>query len=230
MMNRKEPLYIYGPRGIKEFLRDNMKILKINPTFKVNIEYLGNNKTFEFENYLVRTIKNNHDRYSYSISIEEKPRPGKFNPELAIRDKIPVAFWRTLKSGKNIVINGKIIDYRKYVSPPYLGRKVVISGDTRPFKGLIRLARNADVLIHEATFANDKKERSIETKHSTAQEAAVIAKSANVKILIITHFSARYEDVGVLVNEARKIFPATFAADDFMRIEIPPSKRQLKSS
>lgn len=228
MLRREDPLYIYGPKGIKEFLHKNMEILDIRPTFKINIEYLGDNKIFEFKNYIVRSIKNIHSKYSYSILIEEKPRPGKFNPDLAIKDKIPVKFWKKLKNGEDIILNGKIIRHQKYVSPPYLGRKIVISGDTRPSNKLIKYSKNADILIHEATFASDKKERSIETRHSTATEAAQIAKKANVKILIITHFSARYEDIDILVHEAKKIFPATFAAEDFMRIDVPPSRKVIR--
>jgi ribonuclease Z len=230
LFKRDIPLDIYGPRGIKQFLNINMSLLDIEPEFMINIHYLSDGSIYDMGEYTLHAIKNEHCKYSYSIAIVEKPRPGKFNPEKASKDRIPVEYWGRLKKGEDIEINGKIYYAKNYVSPPYRGRKIVISGDTRPFRKMIKFSKEADVLIHEATFANDKIDRSIETKHTTAIEAAKIAKAANVKVLILTHFSARYEDASILVEEARKIFPAVFAAEDFMRIEVPLPKKHLESS
>lgn len=227
LFKRRETLKIYGPLGIKRFLDCNIRVLDIKPSFKIDINYLADGKVFDCIDYKIKAIKNTHAKYSYSLIIEEKSRPGRFNPKKAIEDGIPVKFWKDLKLGKDVIIDGKVYRYQDYVGPPLKGRKIVISGDTRPFNKLINLAKNADVLIHEATFASDKKNRSRETLHSTAEEAAIIAKKARVKILILTHFSARYNDVKIILDEARKIFPATFAAEDLMKIEIPFPKRLI---
>lgn len=229
LFKKETPLEIYGPRGIKQFIHANMRILDIEPTFPIYIHYLRDGSEYDLGEYVIKSIKNEHCMFSYSIAIEEKPRPGKFNPERAKADGIPVEYWSKLKRGEDMEISGKVYRARNYVTPPYRGRKIVISGDTRPFKKMVKFSKNADILIHEATFANDKIDRSIETKHTTAVEAARIAKEANVKVLILTHFSARYDDASILVEEARKIFPSVFAAEDFMRIEIPIPKRHLEA-
>lgn len=230
MLRRTEPLQIYGPRGIRRFITENMRMLNIRPTYPLVINYLSDGRVFDFGEYVVKVARNEHDRYSYALCIEEKPRPGRFDPEKAERDGIPKHLWRLLKQGRTVTLeDGRVVDYRRYVSPPLRGRKVVISGDTRPCRRIVSLARDADVLIHDATFASDRAERGVETGHSTAEEAAIVAREANVKVLILTHFSARYENVDRLVREARRIFPATFAAEDFMRVEVPPSRRPIRT-
>jgi ribonuclease Z len=227
MLGRSEPLEVYGPRGIRGFISSNLRSLDIKLTFPLKIRYLSDGACFDFGRYVVRAVRGEHGRYSYALAVEEKPRPGSLDIERVVRDGIPRNYWRMLKAGRDIVLGGRVYRASDYLTPPYRGRKVVISSDTRPSERIIRFARGADVLIHEATFSEDKLERSIETLHSTAREAAEVARRAGVKILILTHFSARYEDVAGLVEEAREVFPATFAAEDFLRFEIPPSRRHL---
>jgi ribonuclease Z len=104
---------------------------------------------------------------------------------------------------------------------PRSGRKIVYTGDTGPSKAIIELAKNSDLLIHEATFENEMEERALEDGHSTPNIAAKTAKAANVKRLILTHISARYKNVNMLVQQAKKIFTNTDVAEDFLKIDLP---------
>ena len=130
--------------------------------------------------------------------------------------------WHTLQDGKKVkLINGRIVKPQEVLDPPRLGRKIVIAGDTKPSDNIARLARGADVLVHEATFAEELIERAHDDLHSTPSGAASVAKKARIKRLVLTHVSARYGDPKVLLEEARKVFPNTIVAEDFMKIEVP---------
>ena len=110
------------------------------------------------------------------------------------------------------------------MDPPRSGRKIVYSGDTSPSEKIINLARDADVLIHEATFADDLTERAAEEGHTTASQAADVARKAGVELLVLTHISSRYDDSKLLLEEARAVFPDTRLAEDFMKIDVPLHK------
>jgi ribonuclease Z len=118
--------------------------------------------------------------------------------------------------------DGRVIDPATLVGPTRYGRRVVITGDTRPCDATVELARGADLLVHEATFAEEESERARETGHSTAREAAEVAARAGARRLVLTHLSARYtRDPSDLEREARAVFPATSIARDGMEIDVP---------
>jgi len=171
LLGRRDPLEIYAPYGIKQFIKCNTMYLNIKLPFKLKIRYLANKRIFDCGPYVIESLKNKHLKYSYSIAIIEKPRKGKFNPNKALKDGVPKKYWKLLKAGIDVEVNGRIYYSKDYVSPPFRGRKIVISGDTRPFKALISFAKEADVLIHEATFSSRDVDKSIQTYHSTAKEA-----------------------------------------------------------
>jgi len=131
--------------------------------------------------------------------------------------------WGRLHRGETIELpDGRQVDATMLVGEPRTGRRVVISGDTRPTAALQALATGADILVHEATFGDDEAARAIETGHSTAREAAQLAHDAGVRRLLLTHFSARYSrDPGDLVTQAQEVFPHTVAARDGLEIDIP---------
>jgi ribonuclease Z len=131
--------------------------------------------------------------------------------------------WGRLHRGETIELSdGRRVDATMLVGAPRAGRRVVISGDTRPTDALRAMAANADILVHEATFGDDEAARAVETGHSTAREAAEIARDAGVRRLLLTHFSARYSrDPGDLVVQAQSVFAATVAARDGLEIDIP---------
>lgn len=221
LMGREEPLEIYGPKGVSEWVVGSIILLHFLPTYPIRISVVGEGTILEEREYSIRALRVNHSVETYAYSLEEKPRPGKFNPNRARELGIPIKLWKRLQMGEKVVVGGRAIDPSEVVSPPRRGRKVVISGDTRPSDRLAEFARGADVLVHEATYSDDLGDRAEETLHSTAREAAEVARRAGVGLLILTHFSARYPDVRGMLKEAREVFPNTIAATDLLRIPVP---------
>jgi ribonuclease Z len=118
--------------------------------------------------------------------------------------------------------DGRVIEPSVLVGPQRPGRTVIVTGDTRPCAATIEASRGADILVHEATFGDEEAERAVETGHSTAREAATVAREANVRSLLLTHFSARYSrDAGDLEREARQVFAKTLIGKDGMEIDVP---------
>ncbi|MEM2336600.1 MAG: MBL fold metallo-hydrolase, partial [Candidatus Bathyarchaeia archaeon] len=164
----------------------------------------------------------NHVIPSLAYALVEKPRPGKFYPEKARALGVPEGpLWSKLQHGNEVRLpNGKIVKPEDVMGPPRPGRKIVYTGDTRPFEGLAAFAADADLLIHDATLDDELAERAYEDGHSTPSQAAENAKNSRAKLLILTHISARYENPKVLLKQARKIFKKTQVAEDFMTLEI----------
>jgi ribonuclease Z len=165
--------------------------------------------------------------------ISEEERKGRFNPELATELGIPEGpLWGRIHRGESITLeNGQVIPPSVLVGETRPGRKVVITGDTRPCAATILAAQDADLLVHESTFGDEEAARAIETGHSTAREAAQVAKMAGVRKLVLTHVSARYtRDALELETEARSVFPASRVARDGLEIDVPFREVGIKSS
>src|SRR5260221_345803 len=158
------------------------------------------------------------------FAVVEEIRKGRFNPDRARELGVPEGpLWGEIHRGRPVTLDdGRVIDPSELVGAPRAGRKVVITGDTRPCQGTIDAARDADVLVHEATFGDEEAERAVETGHSTAREAAIVARDANVGTLVLVHFSARYSrDASDLGKEAREVFENTAVGKDGMEIDVP---------
>jgi len=153
----------------------------------------------------------------------EKPRPGKFYPEKAKALGVPEGeLWSKLQHGDKIKLpNGRVISPDDVMGSPRQGRKIVYTGDTRPFKGFAKFAASADLIIHEATFDDTLSEKAEVDGHSTPGQAAEEAKKAKAKKLVLTHISARYPDAQLLLEQAQKLFKNTLVAEDFMELELP---------
>jgi ribonuclease Z len=161
---------------------------------------------------------------SLGYSLVEEDRKGRFNPELARELGIVEGpLWGQIHRGIAVTLDdGRVIEPSVLVGEKRPGRTVVITGDTRPCAATIEASRGADLLIHEATFGDDEAERAVETGHSTAREAAQVAREAGVRRLVLTHISARYSrDAHELAVEARQVFPETIAGKDGSEIEVP---------
>ena len=224
LLDRGKKLDIYGPQGIKRFLEDIRETVQFVLTFPVEIhEILETGTVCEEEEYIVEAVWANHVIPNVAYALVEKPRPGRFYPEKAKVLGVPEGpLWSKLQHGHKVKLSdGRIIKPEDVTGPVRTGRKIVYTGDTRPFRGFVKFAANADLLIHDATLNDELGERAEEDGHSTPAQAAINAKRAKVKRLVLTHISARYEDTNPLLKKARKIFKNTEVAEDFMQIEIP---------
>lgn len=221
MQNRTEPLEIFGPPGIEEFVTANIKMLGFVPPFLTSISTVSQGTVISNSEYEIRACKASHTITSFSYILHEKSRPGRFSTENAKRLNIPKGpLWGILQSGDEVVVEGNIIKPEQVLGEARPGKRIGISGDTTPSADLERFFAKCDYLIFDATFLDEQRRRAAETRHSTAAQAAALAKAAGVKKLILTHFSARYKDDGQHVAEAQKIHPAVIAASDMLEIQI----------
>jgi ribonuclease Z len=223
LQGRERKLDIYGEPRVREFLRENMRIVNFILTFDIDIHTIEKDGVVVRENdYEVRCCSANHSVPSYAYCVEEFDRPGVFDIGEVKRLGIPEGeLYSRLQHGQDIRHGDTLVKSSQVVGPPRKGRKVGISGDTRPNAELERFFQNCDVLVFESTYSRDKQQKAIENWHSTATEAAVLAKNAGVKKLFLTHFSARYNETAVLVNEAASVHGNVEAAEDLKAVEIP---------
>ena len=221
LQNRTESVEIFGPDGIDEFIAANIKILNFGLSFPVLISRVNEGLIVDEKDYSVFANDASHGIPAFSFRFDEKERPGEFFPENAKALEIPEGkLWRELQMGNSIEIDGKEILSSQVTGKRRPGRKIGVSGDTRPTDELVEFFRNCDYLSFDSTFADELKEKAVEANHSTAKEAAELAEKANVSTLILTHFSARYNDESVLLEEAKKIHDNTIAAKDLLDVNI----------
>lgn len=221
LQHRTEPIEIYGPDGIEEFIGQNIRILNFGLSFPVMITAIKPGLVCEEKTYYVYTQDAEHSVSAFSFLFEEKEKPGKFDVERAKSLGIPEGpLWRELQLGNDVKVGSRTVKSSEVVGQKRPGKKIGISGDTRPTKKLEEFFKNCDYLTFDCTFSDKLKDKAVETFHSTAKEAAVFAKNANVSNLILTHFSARYKDEEELLKEAKEIHGSVFAAKDLLEIEI----------
>ena len=221
MQNRTESLEIFGPKGIDEFLAANIKILNFGLSFSILITIVNEGKIYENNKFLIHASKANHSITAFSYLFEEKDKPGRFNVEKAKELGIPEGeLWNKLQNGENITNNRKIIRPDQVLGKKRPGKKIGISGDTMPTKELEEFFRECDYLVFDSTFLDEEKQKAQDTCHSTAKQAAELGKNANVKNLILTHFSARYKDEIRHKTEAEQIHNSVITAKDLLEVEI----------
>jgi ribonuclease Z len=219
------PLHIYGPVGLLKVKEAIFNLGYFSVDFPIMIHEISNNgskieNVVETEKYIVECIKTHHNVINLSYSFYEKKKP-RFLREKAINLGVkPGSDFGKLHNGGEVEVDGKIIKAKEVLGPSRSGVKIVYSGDTAPCEGIIELARNADILIHESTYKNEDSDKAINNAHSTSSQVAKIAKQANVVRLILTHISTRYTKIDDLKDEALKIFKNTEVAYDLMNIEL----------
>ncbi len=225
LQGRTEPLRLWGPRGAKRMLKRAEEFGFDRLTFPLQISEIEPGARLARKGYAVVAVAVDHGgSASLGYVVEEDIRKGRFHPDRAREMGIPEGpLWGRIHRGEEVTLDdGRLVQPSELVGEPRPGRKVVITGDTRPCDGTIEMSRGADLLVHEATFGAEEAERAAETGHSTAAEAAEVARSAGVRRLALTHVSARYSrDTGELEREARTIFPETLMARDGMEIDVP---------
>jgi ribonuclease Z len=216
LRDRRSPLTVYGPPGT-EALMGAMRIVYGRLRYPFEVVDLEAGEAVDFDGYEVTAFNVRHRSHAFGYAIVEDPRPGRFDAELATR--LGVAFgpdFGRLQRGE--VVDG--VRPEQVVGPGRPGRKVVLSGDTAPCEMLRVAAHQADVLVHEATFTEEERERALETGHSTARQAAELARDAEVRLLVLTHLSTRYAG-GEIRDEARAIFDRTEVPRDFDSVDVP---------
>ena len=224
LLDRKQKLDVYGPVGIKAFVEAISATVQFLLTFPIEIHEINEEGVVcKEKEYEVKAARTDHVIPSLAYALIEKPRPGRFNPKKAETLGVPEGpLWSKLQHGEKVkTLAGRIVKPEQVVGSPRPGRKIVYSGDTRPTKTLLKLAEDADLLIHEATFDDELMDKAIEDGHSTPSQAAETAKKAKVKRLILTHLSSRYKNAQPLLKQARKIFSNVAIAEDFMEIKVP---------
>jgi ribonuclease Z len=200
-----------------------MRIMNFQLIFDLNVHIIEEEGVIaKGADYQISCSQAYHSVPAYSFCVMEFDRPGKFNIQEAKRLGIPEGkLYHDLQHGNNITIDGKTVVSSQVVGPARSGRKIGISGDTRPTEKLQHFFNGCDLLIYESTFGQDEYAKALESFHSTATEAALLAKSSSVKKLYLTHFSARYDDSAYLIKEARRIYNNTEAAEDLKVVDVP---------
>jgi ribonuclease Z len=217
---RKEPLHIFGPPGLSEFV-DNIKNLGYFAlTFEIIVHEVTDGIVYNQEDYYISCCRTEHSVINLAYSINEKRSP-KFLKKRALKCGVkPGPDFGKLQRGIPVLVGEIIIKPEQVLGEDRTGRKIIYSGDTRSCPQLIEFSMDADLLIHESTFNNSHTDKAYETGHSTAAMAAELAKNANVKQLILTHISTRYKDSKTLEKEALEVFENSSVAEDMMVVEV----------
>jgi ribonuclease Z len=216
LRDRQAPLTVYGPPGTVALMRA-MRIVYGRLRYPFEVVDLEPGDAVAHDGYEVAAFNVRHRGRAFGYAIVEEPRPGRFDAELATR--LGVEFgpdFGRLQRGE--VVDG--VHPEQVVGPERPGRKLVLSGDTGPCEMLGVAAHEADVLVHEATFTDEEHERALQTGHSTARQAAELAREADVRLLVLTHLSTRYAG-GEIRDEARATFERTEVPRDFDSVEVP---------
>jgi len=225
LRGREVPIAIHGPPGLRELFGDLRRLMG-RVAFDVRLHELRPGDRVERDGYSVQAIALDHGVSAVGWALVEEERPGRFDDEKADALGVPFGPERgRLQQGEPVTLaDGTTVAPEQLIGPPRPGRTIVLAGDTAPSEHVVAAAREADLLVHEATFLDDERDRARETRHSTAGEAAAVALAAGVKLLALNHLSSRYFGSEV-ADEARAVFPATVVPRDFDVVEIPFAER-----
>ena len=224
LQGRTETLRIWGPRGLAQLMKRADAFGGERLTYQVEITEVTPGAPLKRKDYAIVPYAVDHRGVNaVGYALIEELRRGRFNPDLARELGVPEGpLWGKIHKGEAVTLDdGRVVEPSTLVGPTRTGRRVVLTGDTRPCGATIEMAQGADLLVHESTFGDEEAERAVETGHSTAREAAQVAAGAGVRRLVLTHFSARYSrDPSDLDREAREVFPHVTIARDGMEIEV----------
>ena len=220
LRGRDRPLTIHGPPGLTQ-LMELVRRMSGRPGFELRVVELRHGEVLERDGYRIAPVEVDHRGPALGYVVWEDERPGVFDPATAqAAGIIPGPEFGRLQRGETV--RGVAPD--AVMGPARRGRKLVLSGDTRPSESLVIAAAGADVLVHEATFAEEERGRASDNGHSTARQAAQLARDAEVRMLALNHVSTRHP-LGLLRDEARAVFPDTVVPRDFDTVEIPYHER-----
>ena len=224
LQGRTDALRLWGPKGAGRHLKRAEQFGVDRLTFPVEIQELDHHERVARKDFAIVPFAVEHGPGpAMGYALVEDDRKGRFDPEHARSLGIPEGpLWGRIHRGEEVTLpDGRVVQPSELVGPRRAGRTVVITGDTRPCESTVEAARGADLLVHEATFGDEEAERAVETGHSTAREAAIVAKRAGCRRLLLSHFSARYSrDAAELEAQARAEFPDVTIGKDGMQIEV----------
>jgi len=218
LLNRNTDLHIYGPKGIKEIIKLQLRLANSWTNYGLYFHELESNESeiiFEDEKVIVKTIPLQHRIYTNGFLFEEKIDARKLNTDAVQNYEIDKCYFQNIKNGKDITLDdGRVIGNEELTFDPAPPKSYAFCSDTAYNEAIIPLINGVDVLYHESTFLESEETLAGKTMHSTAKEAATIALKANVKQLVLGHYSTRYENISLFKEEAETIFPEVLLADD----------------
>jgi ribonuclease Z len=222
LLGRIKPLEIYGPPELIPYVKINQATINLGTTFKTTVYGINSGILFDADNLQVRAFEVDHRGLAFGYELTYQRPTGEFNPKEAKKLGVPKGpLWGQLADGKSVKLpDGKEISPEEVTGQKPLPLKIVYSGDTRPCDTLREAAKGANVLISEAMYTSEHSDLAEERGHMTAASAAQVAKTAGVQLLVLTHYSPRYENGEQIVKEARSIFPETLLASDMMRMKL----------
>lgn len=225
LRGRDVPITVYGPRGTRALL-GALGVVVGRVAYPLQVVELGPGESVGLEDYRIETFAVAHGTTAVGYALREDERPGRFDVSAAEALGVPSGPLRgALQRGEAVTLpDGRVVRPADVLGAPRRGRTVVITGDTAPAASVVEAAAGADVLVHEATFLAEERARAKETGHSTAAEAALVAREAEVGLLALTHLSARYPPSDV-ADEARQLFPRTVVPRDFDLLLVPLPER-----
>jgi ribonuclease Z len=225
ILSREKELHVYGPKGIKEVTLLQLKVSQSHAKYPIIFHELTSKESeliLEDDKVTVRTIPLNHRVYTNGYLFTEKEKPRKLHIDnINNYQEIDKADYNNIKAGRNITLStGEVILNSELTLPPVKPLSFAFCSDTVYKPDIIPIINNVDLLYHEATFLNDREDLAKKTKHTTSKQAAQIAKEANVKHLIIGHYSGRYKDISLFKKEAQEIFMNTELAEPGKKFKI----------
>ena len=225
-VDRDEPLYIYGPPKIAEYIETSRKVLDMYINYPIIVkEITAPCICHEGDGFYIRAFPLEHTKTCVGYTLEELPRPGEFHPEKARELKVPCGpLWAKLQAGFEVEAeDGTIVKPEQVLGPQRNGRKISYVTDTLYLDSIAKEVQGSDLLFCEGMFAKDFEDQAKEKKHMTSTQAAQIAKDGNVKKMALIHYSPRYNDYELkqLLTEAQNVFPETILSKDRMTFEIP---------
>lgn len=221
LLKREKPLRIFGPKNLSLFISAIHKTMNFELTFPIDVIEVSSGRILDEKDFYVECVDAEHQIDIFAYGFFEKPRPGKFDPIKAENLGVPKVLWKKLQRYEDLIVDKKLIRPNDIIGPPRAGRKIIYAIDTRPCNNVLNLSKDADILIHDGMFSESLREKAEDRGHSTALEAAKLAKAAKVKRLFLTHISSRYPDPDILLKEATAIFPNSEVAEDFLTIKLP---------
>lgn len=224
LLNRTTDLHIYGPKGIKEIIKLQLRLSNSWTNYSLFFHELESPESeviFEDDKVLVKTIPLKHRVYTNGFLFQEKIGERKLNLDAVQNYEIDTCYYQKIKNGKDITLeDGRVIENEKLTFDPIPAKNYAFCSDTAYDESIIPLIENIDVLYHESTFLQSEENLAKKTLHSTAKEAATIALKSNAKQLILGHYSTRYESIALFKEEAETIFPEVLLADDGKYFEL----------